>query len=339
MFRFAGDLLSPAGERGKLGILIYHRALAAPDPILHDEIDAATFERQMTVLAAEFNVLPLSEACARLERRALPARAVCVTFDDGYADNEQVALPILQRLRLPATFFVATGYSAGGCMFNDGVIEAVRSAAAGTYDLSRLGLGVIGLQDATSRRDAVARIIDALKYRPGGERHDAVETLVCALGLRLPSGLMMTPAQISKLSRAGMEIGAHTVHHPILACVDDEEAREEIVGSKRALEEITGSPVTMFAYPNGKPGRDYGPQHVRFVREAGFKAAVSTINGIAHRGSDLFQLPRYMPWERNPRRLAVRLLLACARAAPMRAAKRTVQPVEVRTPRTGSETP
>ena len=57
MFRIAGNLLSPAGDRGKLSILIYHRALAAPDPILHDAIDAETFERHMALLQAEFNVV------------------------------------------------------------------------------------------------------------------------------------------------------------------------------------------------------------------------------------------------------------------------------------------
>ena len=67
MFRFIGSLLSPAGNRGRLSILIYHRALPAPDPILHGEIDAATFERHMTLLRDEFNVLPLGEACARLD--------------------------------------------------------------------------------------------------------------------------------------------------------------------------------------------------------------------------------------------------------------------------------
>lgn len=118
-FRLAANLLSPAGNRGRLSILIYQRALAAPDPILHGEIDAAAFEWQMLLLRDGFNVLPLGEACARLARGALPARAACITFDDGYAHNEQIALPILKRLGLPATFFVSTGYSDGGIMFNN----------------------------------------------------------------------------------------------------------------------------------------------------------------------------------------------------------------------------
>ena len=316
MFRIVGNLVSPAGDRGRLSVLIYHRALAAPDPILHDEIDAATFERHMKLLADEFNVLPLSEACARLARGNLPARAACITFDDGYADNERIALPILKRLGLPATFFVATGFSDGGIMFNDVVIETVRRAPPGMHDLSALGLGKHGLDDNTSRRTAIDALIGQLKYRTIEEREALIERLPDAMRSTLPRSPMMSPEQIRRLRDEGMEIGGHTVNHPILASIGDEQARAEIVGGKRRLEEITGAPVTLFAYPNGKPGRDYHARHVELVREAGFSAAVSTIPGVASRGSELFQLPRFSPWDRNPRRLGVRLLVSCARAVP-----------------------
>src|SRR5262249_37566047 len=152
-------------KRARLSILIYHRVLAAPDPILRTQIDALTFERHMALLADQFNVLPLKEACARLARGALPARAACITFDDGYADNEQIALPILKPLGLTATFFVSTGYSEGGIMFNDAVIEAVRSAPAGIHDLSTIGLGTYRLDDFGSRRTAIDGLIAWIKYR------------------------------------------------------------------------------------------------------------------------------------------------------------------------------
>jgi peptidoglycan/xylan/chitin deacetylase (PgdA/CDA1 family) len=316
LFRFVGNLLSPAGDRGRLSILIYHRMLAAPDPILHDEIDAATFEQHMALLAADFNVLPLGEACARLVRGGLPARAACITFDDGYADNERLALPILKRVGLQATFFVATGFSDGGIMFNDSVIEAVRRAPAGTHDLSRLGLGRYSLHDSASRRAAIDALLAEIKYRPVGERGALVEQLAAAMRSKLPNDLMMRPAQIKRLRDEGMEIGGHTVNHPILAVLDAQQARAEIIDGKQRLEEITGAPVTLFAYPNGKPGRDYGPRDVELVRRAGFAAAVSTTAGAANRASDLFQLPRFTPWDKSPRRFGLRLLANCVRGVP-----------------------
>ena len=315
MFRIVGNFLSPAGSGGRLSILIYHRTLAAPDPILQDEIDVTTFERHMALLAAEFNVLPLGEACAKLVRGRLPARAACITFDDGYADNERLALPILKRFGLPATFFVSTGFSDGGIMFNDGVIEAVRRAPAGTHDLSRLGLGSHALDDGASRRSAIDTLLSRIKYRSVGERSMLVEQIAEVMRSELPKGLMMRPAQIKRLRDEGMEIGGHTVNHPILAVLDAQQARAEIIDGKHRLEEITGAPVTLFAYPNGKPGRDYGPRDVELVREAGFTAAVSTLSGVAGRGSDVLQLPRFGPWDRSPLRLGARLLLNCARSA------------------------
>jgi len=317
VFRVIGNLLSPAGVRAKLAVFIYHRVLPGSDPILHDEIDAAAFEKHMALLAAEFNVLPLGEACARLARGALPARAACITFDDGYADNEQTALPILKHFGLPATFFISTGFSDGGIMFNDCVIEVVRCAPAGTYYLSSLGLGSYSLGDSTGRRAAIDVLIRQIKYRPVRERNALVEQLAVAMCSGFPNNLMMRAAQIKRLYDEGMEIGGHTVNHPILALLSEKEARAEIGDGKRRLEEITGGPVTLFAYPNGKPGQDYGPRDVDLVRQAGFTAAVSTMGGVARRGSDPFQLPRFSPWDRSPRRLAARLLLTCVRSVPV----------------------
>ena len=317
MFRLIGDMLSPSGPRGKLNVLIYHRTPAAPDPILHDEIDAEKFGRHMALLAAEFNVIPLSEASARLARGALPARAVSITFDDGYADNEQFALPILKRYGLTATFFVSPGFFDGGIMFNDVVIESVRRAPPGTHDLTDLGLGIHELRDGMSRRPSMDAMISAIKYRPLGERSSIVERLVSMLRSTLPRNLMMNAQQIRHLHDEGMEIGCHTINHPILALLDDSQALAEIVGGKHVLEEIIDSPVSMFAYPNGKPGVDYGPRDVQLVKRSGFKAAVSTIVGVASRSSDMFQLPRFGPWDSNSKRLAVRLLMGCMHSTPV----------------------
>ena len=291
--------LAPGGQRGRLSILIYHRVLRTMDTLLPDVPDAATFRWQLRLLARWFHPLSLDEAIQRLYQGTLPARAVCVTFDDGYADNLEVALPILQAEGVPATFFIATAFLDGGRMFNDTVIETVRRLPTGTHDLSAFGLGHRMLHDESSRIAAYSAILSHVKYASQPEREALTQRLSERLHTPLPDDLMLRHEQVGLLRQAGMGIGAHTASHPILARLTDHDAAAEIQQGRHELESLLGEPVTLFAYPNGKPGRDYGAQHVAMVRHAGFKAAVSTAWGGATRTCDPFQLPRFTPWDRT----------------------------------------
>ncbi len=313
--RAVGSMLSPSGARGRLSILIYHRILRARDPLLDDTIDAATFAQQMALLASNFNVLPLGEAVQRLAKGRLPGRAACVTFDDGYADNHDVALTILKQSGIPATFFVATGFLDGGRMWNDTIIEALRRAQGPTLDLSSLGLGVLPVSSIDERRAALRGLLRAIKHRPPAERADIVERIAATIGQPLPGDLMMTRAQVRALYDAGMAVGGHTVTHPILTRISDKEAEAEMAEGKAMLEALIGGPVELFAYPNGIPTEDFGPSHVALARRVGFSAAVTTSWGAARRTSDIFQLPRFTPWDRHPLKFNARLLLNTRRSA------------------------
>jgi peptidoglycan/xylan/chitin deacetylase (PgdA/CDA1 family) len=291
--------LSPSGKRALL-ILIYHRVLLEADPMRPRELDARAFQWHVDLLAGCFNVLPLTEACLRLKTGTLPERAACITFDDGYADNMEVALPILKRAGLAATFFVASGFLNGGRMWNDTVIETLRRVAAPRLDLSALALGSWDTATNQDRHRAAMSLIDRLKHMDFDQRQDTVAALASHVGDALPVTLMMSSDQVRTLVSAGMEVGAHTVNHPILTRLDDQRAYREIHDGRESLEEITGNPVTLFAYPNGKPGRDYDQRHVAMVKRAGFRAAVSTQWGVSRAGSDRFQLPRFTPWHVSP---------------------------------------
>lgn len=309
LFRLAGGALSPAGEKARLSILIYHRVLPEPDPIFPGEATTASFDAQMGDVKQVFNVLPLAEAVTRLAAGTLPARAACITFDDGYADNLIHALPILQKHGLHATFFVATAYLNGGRMFNDTIIEAVRRTGAARVDLEDFGLGSHPLATWDDKRAAIGHILPKVKYLPLGEREAVAQRVSDRLTDQpLPDDLMMTTGQLQALHGAGMEIGGHTDRHPILAKLDRDAARDEIVAGKAWLESRLGSPVRLFAYPNGKPGEDYLPEQSQIPRELGLLAAVSTQWGVAGRDSDLFQLPRFTPWARGPARFMAQML-------------------------------
>ncbi|MBR7634391.1 polysaccharide deacetylase family protein [Janthinobacterium lividum] len=284
-----------------LSILIYHRVLARPDPLFPGEVDAALFQRQLRLLQRFYTPLPLSDAVRRLQDGSLPPRAACITFDDGYADNAQVALPLLLRHDLHATFFIATGYLDGGQMWNDTVIEAVRQAAGPMLDLRVHGLGTFPVASLAQRQAAIATLLGQLKYQPFARRQQLAMQIRRQAGATAGPAAMLSTAQLCQLHAAGMELGAHTASHPILSTLTERAAQRDIAHGKQQLEALIQAPVSLFAYPNGKAGRDYGAPHVAMVKDLGFKAAVATDWGVARPGAglDLLQLPRFTPWDRG----------------------------------------
>ena len=295
-------------SRGRLSIMIFHRVVAEPDPLLPGEPSAEQFEALLRHVKSRFSVIPLAEGVRRLYDGTLPAGAMAITFDDGYADNLAVAAPILGRLAIPATVFIATGYLDGGCMFNDIVIEAIRATARREIDLASIGLGTLPLASIADRQSAIDRAITAIKYLPPGQRSEKTRDIVRAGGVAAPTGLMMSRDSVRLLGGYGIDVGAHTVTHPILANLPAADAWREIRESRQDLQQMLQKPVDLFAYPNGGPGHDYTGEHVRMVRETGFTAAVTTASGAASRSSDVLQLPRFTPWTRRPMKFDLLML-------------------------------
>lgn len=182
-------------------------------------------------------------------------------------------------------------------MWNDSVIECLRATTEATLDLEVFGLGRLPVAEASDRRAAIEQLLPRIKYLQLAQREEAIARLQAITEVtHLPPQLMMRAEQVRELHLAGMEIGAHTVRHPILASLTPGEAEIEIGESKRSLEAMLDAPVQVFAYPNGKPGQDYTAEHARLVEQLGFRGAVTTARGVAQTGDDLFQLPRYTPW-------------------------------------------
>jgi peptidoglycan/xylan/chitin deacetylase (PgdA/CDA1 family) len=295
-------------SRGRLSILIFHRVLAERDPLLPGEPTAADLDALLAHLTKRFTILPLGDAVRRLTSATLPRAALAITFDDGYADNLAVAAPLLRKHGVPATVFIATGYLDGGSMWNDAVIAAFHSARLQALDLECVGLRRYALGSIDERRAAIDLVLDALKYRPAAQRERDARAILQVAGGRLPDDLMLTSDGVRSLAKFGIDIGAHTVTHPILAKTPAADAWREICDSKRSLEQLLDHDVKLFAYPNGRPGDDYTAEHVKMVQDAGFDAAVSTAWGAAGRHSDRMQLPRFTPWTRKPFRFDLLML-------------------------------
>ena len=310
--------LSPAGAGGKLSVFIFHRVFPVVDPFAPDEVDAARFDAICAWLAQWFNVLPLDRASQLLVNGELPERAAAITFDDGYEDNASVAVPLLARHGLTATFFVASDYLDGGVMWNDVILECLRNCPDDAIDLSEIcdGLGRYRLVSIDDRRAAVSAVTKGVKYLAPADRERAVQVLAERSRVAAPSNLMMSSDQVCGLLQTGMSVGAHTCSHPILAKLNSSDTFDEISRNKKVLENLTGQEVRLFAYPNGKPDIDYTQASVDVVKACGFWAAVSTAWGAGHVGSDRFQLPRFTPWDRTGWRFGLRVAQNLRTALP-----------------------
>lgn len=200
-------------------------------------------------------------------------------------------------------------------MWNDTLIESVRHSGLAQLDLRGMvdargqDLGCHALPaDLGARRPLLEILIPRIKYLPPEAREACVQTVASRAEVTPANDLMMTGRQVLALRTAGMQVGAHTVHHPILATLSEADAADEIDRSRDALQMLLGERVGLFAYPNGKPGTDYLPNlHPRLVRELGFDAAVSTAWGASRTGDDLFQIKRFTPWDRGRWRFGLRL--------------------------------
>lgn len=292
----------------RLSVMIFHRVLPAPDPFLSGDPDADEFTAVMRVITDRFTPLSLSEGVRRLRDGTLPPRAVCVTFDDGYADNLLVAQPILSALGIPFTVFVASGFLDGEAMWNDRVSEAIRRFPDDTIDLQDFGCGEQSLSDIQQRARVANMLIRQLKYETSEKRERIASELVNRYAPNMLSP-MLTRDQVRELRARGVEIGGHTVTHPILANTGDREAYSEIENNKIELEKLLGERLRFFAYPNGKPGQDFAQPHADMVRTIGYEAALTTSPGVSTVDTDPFWLPRFTPWDRTPTRFALRMLL------------------------------
>ncbi|MES2015529.1 MAG: polysaccharide deacetylase family protein [Pseudomonadota bacterium] len=277
-----------------LSILIYRRVRAEPDALFPDSVDARRFAQHLRLLRRWFQVLPLAQAARRLRERTLPSRAACITFDGGYAEYADVALPLLQRFGLPATFFVATGFLDGGTCWSDAVIDLVRSAPGTRLNLARGGFGSYDIGCVQRRRAVIDTLLAALSLLAPRERLERVRLMARRCG-----ATMLSSDQLIALHRAGMDIGGHTVNQAPLACLSNAEARAEIGSGRDHLEALIQAPVRLFAYPSGKPGSDFDQRHGDMLRSAGFDAAVTTAPGAARPDTDPYALPRFTPWDHS----------------------------------------
>jgi peptidoglycan/xylan/chitin deacetylase (PgdA/CDA1 family) len=298
-------------HRGIFQILSYHRVNDDDDPFF-GSVPIRVFERHMAYLASTYHVLSVEDLVERGRCGNIPANALAITFDDGYKDNLTHAAPILVRLGLSATIFVATGLiGTAEVPWFDRLAFAFKSTKIMRW--SAPWGEMLDLRSRSNRLRALELTLAYFKRLPDLEMRETLESLLTAFGVTDRTGfkdLMLSWDDVNALAGLGFSIGAHTVHHPILSRVSVERARTEIDGSRTMIESACGRTPRAFAYPNGRPD-DYSDMVIRLVREAGFTCAVTTRFGLNSADTPPYELRRGGPWDRDLATFALRL--ACQR--------------------------
>jgi peptidoglycan/xylan/chitin deacetylase (PgdA/CDA1 family) len=304
-------------------ILVYHRVDQLPIDPQSLAVRRERFARQLELVAEKFVPLPLRELTGAVRAGRVPRRAVALTFDDGYADNLVVAKPLLEEIGVPATVFVASGFVREERPFWWDELERILLRPGRLPDVVKLAISgqevrvdfgdeadygpetsgrraswtVLDDRDPGPRQAAYRRLCSILRGVDEGERESTLQRLRAVLleadGVRTPDLTRpLTCDELVELAEDGLvEIGAHTVSHPVLAFLPYGRQREEVAGSKRDLEQILDRPVSSFAYPyGGRP--DFDNSAVSIARGLGFERACTTFPGRVTRQTDLFRLPR-----------------------------------------------
>jgi peptidoglycan/xylan/chitin deacetylase (PgdA/CDA1 family) len=281
-------------------ILRYHAITEGTSEVTYADpsvcLPLEAFRLQMAFIKRAYSVVPLETFVRALDGgQGLPPRAVAVTFDDGYADNHHLALPVLRRLGMEATVYVSTASLDGGPPL---WMAAVRALVLGAQreKLTSPGMDPIVLGPLGRRAAAVRALTRALVPLGGKERTERLAALARGAGVDLKrelSGAMLTWGQVRELAASGWTIGAHTATHVNVALAPAAEAEAEITASRDAIEEAIGQPAVHFAYPNtGGRHRYFDEPTATLLRRLGFRSAVISRPGALRPGVDSFALPR-----------------------------------------------
>lgn len=305
----AGRLAFPfIARRGQpsYSVLLYHRVSDDPDPFF-SPVPTGIFARQMAALATCCTVFPLEELVERSARRDLPPRAVAITFDDGYRDNYENAFPVLRRLGLPATIFLATsGLTSDGLLWHDRVFAAFRATTAESVTFNGRHYPLVALPQ---KRAALASCLQRLRECDPRSRDELIDRLTSLLQVAPASPLdapkLIWP-QVREMARHRITFGAHTVTHPILTRMPLGDAAGEILAAKATIEAELGAPVQLFAYPNGQRA-EFNDSIKGVLAEAGFLCAATTIWGPNTAETDPFELRRISLWDADPDTAILRL--------------------------------
>ncbi len=277
-------------------ILMYHaitdQSLSIADWCF---LESRAFQQQMRFISANFRVIPLSSVPDVLHAGSSEIPCIAVTFDDGFQNFKDVALPILHDENVQATVFLVTGY-----LDNDDTLWFCRLniALASTMNTSLFCHGErYDLSDNASKSITSRKLQRHLKKQPPHSINEEISALCRLLGVP-DSDPAPRPFRLLSRSEAAtlaadplVDIGAHTRSHVILSHLDTATQEREIDQSLSDVFSITGEPCKLFAYPNGQVG-DYNDITLAILRQSGVAVAVTAREGVNSPQSPVLELRR-----------------------------------------------
>lgn len=324
-FTFGGKIIRSclqkalALHRAEVAILMYHRVYkASSDPQLLC-VTPEHFSEHMDYLSRSYSVISLSKLVQNLLEGNLPKRAVAITFDDGYFDNFLYAKKILMQFSNPATIFVTTGNYGKEFWWDElerlilwqsrlpGQLQVKFAGQILCWELGKWAVlkekkslqkwNVEFKTDSSSRQGIYRKLYSTLRTLEKKQREELLDQLRSFSKEALEKQRecrAMNPDEIQQLFNKDLiDIGAHTVTHPVLSLQSLEEQKKEIFQSKYDLEEILGCTITSFSYPFGSKN-DTGNYSVKLAKEAGYKVACANFPEPVTYRSNPFFLPRYI---------------------------------------------
>ena len=316
-------------------ILLYHSVQRVRTDPFGVRVSPRHFAEHMAVLRAHANALPLIELVDRLKEGSLPARAVAITFDDGYADNLHHALPAMVRHGIPATVFVATGYVGGHreywwdeldqLLLQPGRLpERIEIRLNGSLRQCLMArdrsYGLLAAwrnrrwrawndEAPTARHRAYRELWKSMQRSIPHDRDEALDELRRLIGAPLfarSTHRALTVTELKSLASSRLiEIGAHTVLHPSLGAMPVDVQRHEILASKAWLEKTLDRRITSFSYPFGTRS-DYTDATVEVLKEAGFELTCSNFPDRIDSKTSRFEFPRRVVGDWSGREFAVK---------------------------------
>ncbi len=281
-------------RRREVCVLGLHRVLTSEEQSRSNSLPAmvvsdATFERLLEYLQRRFRLISVETFLRCSDNDKSQTKPACmITFDDGWRDTFSTAYPMLERLGVPATVLVTTGVvgQSGGFW-----VERLRRCGISSAPRALK-------PPECETEPSLETFVEWLKRMPGESRERILSQI---LRQEEPcettegTDPMLTWDQVVEMSRDGVEIGAHTVNHPLLSYEDDATVERELLESKRTLEDKIGKPVRVFAYPNG----DWDDRVRRRVQSAGYSCAFTTRPEWFRPGTDVYAVPRILLHESN----------------------------------------